>query len=534
MSSDNTLDALIVGAGFSGLYQLYHLRKQGFNVRIFDSGASPGGTWYWNCYPGARVDSNVPNYEYSIEAIWQDWNWSERFPGFEELRRYFQYVDEKLDLGRDIRFNTKVTGATFDDISNQWLVISDTEEAVRARYLILCTGFAAKPYIPDLPGLSEFAGECHHTGWWPQSGVNLANKRIGVIGTGASGVQVIQEASKVASELTVFQRTPVFALPMQQKQFTNADHSALKQTYREDFRKRKEEFANFIDTVPVAESALTVTEDERNEVYEKAWQYGGFRFWGGTFRDVLTSAGANRTAYNFWRDKTRARIHDPVRAEILAPMEPPYPFGTKRPSLEQDYFEVFNQHNVELVDLRSDPITAITKDGVATAHQKIELDLLVLATGFDAVTGGLTQIDIRGTNGQSLKQKWADGVATQFGYATAGFPNLLILYGPLSPVALCNGPTCAELQGDWIVNCLTYLRKQGFTRIEATAQAELAWTEHARQAAAMTLFPQADSWYMGANIPGKKRQFLNYVSLPTYMEKCNESAARGYEGFLLQ
>lgn len=529
----NKFDVLIVGAGFNGLFQLYNLRKQGFSVRLIDAGADLGGTWHWNCYPGARVDSHVPNYEYSMEEIWQDWNWSERFPSWEELRRYFQHVDKKLNLSPDIQFGTRVTAARFDTDRDQWDIHTDQGADIRARHLILCTGFAAKSYTPDYKGLDKFQGDCLHTAHWPQEGLSFTGKRVGVIGTGASGVQVVQEASKDAAHLTVFQRTPILALPMRQCSLDEATQREMKKDYPENFRKRREDFGGFCDIIPVDKSALEVTAQEREAVYEEAWAKGGFHYWVGTFNDVLLDAQANRTAYDFWRDKTRQRINDPALAEILAPTDPPHPFGTKRPSLEQWYYEVFNQDNVSLVDVKANPITEITATGVLTAEGEHAFDLLVLATGFDALTGGLTQIDIRGSNGTSLKEKWAGGVRNFLGNSAEGFPNLFFLYGPLSPAGLCNGPSCAELQGEWIVNCLSYLRDNKLTRIEATGEAEDAWTQHVAEVAADTLFPQADSWYMGANVPGKARQFLNYFDVPNYMQQCNEIAECGYRGFEL-
>ncbi len=526
------LDVLVVGAGFTGLYQLHHLRALGFSVRLVEAGAEPGGIWYWNCYPGARVDSHVPVYEYSDENIWRDWNWTERFPAGDELLGYFRHVDKKLDLSRDIQFNTRVIGARFDEADRRWLIDTDSDHVYRAKFFVLCTGFAAKPYVPDFAGLGDFKGACHHTGLWPQGGLDLAGKRVGVIGTGASGVQVIQEASRVAAHTTVFQRTPILALPMQQKKLDQKIQAKMKENYPEIYRQRRETAGGF-EIARIRKSALDASPAERAAAYEDLWQKGGFHFWVGNYEDILTNEEANRTAYDFWRNKTRARIVDPDLREKLAPMEPPHPFGVKRPSLEQWYYEAFNQENVSLVDLNETPIEKVTATGIVTEGTEHELDILVLATGFDAVTGGLTQIDIKGTEGITLKEKWADGVRTHLGVASAGFPNMLFLYGPQSPAGFCNGPTCAEMQGDWIVACLDHLRREGITRIEATAPYEETWDRHIRAVAATTLFPKADSWYMGANIPGKARQLLNYPSVTMYMDRCNESAANGYKGFLL-
>lgn len=527
------IDALVVGAGFAGLYQLHRLRKLGFSVQVFEAGADIGGIWYWNKYPGARVDSHIPLYEYSSEELWRDWNWTERFPGWEELGRYFHYVDKKWDLSRDIRFNTRVTGAEFDQAHNEWVIQADDGTVVRARFLILCTGFAAKAYVPNFEGLDQFTGFKCHTGHWPQQGIDMTGKRVGVIGTGASGVQVVQEASKVAKQLTIFQRTPILSLPMKQRKLDAETQRKMKQDYPEIFRKRAETFGGF-EFDNNGKLTFDVSPEERQAEYERIWAIGGFYYWFAGYSDMLMDEAANLPAYEFWRDKVRARINDPVLKEKLAPTKPPHPFGVKRPSLEQWYYEVFNQANVRLIDVNESPIQKITSKGVVTREGEHEFDILVLATGFDAVTGGLVQIDLRGTQGKTLKQNWTDGVRTHLGMASAGFPNMFFMYGPQSPAGFCNGPTCAELQGEWIIGCLEYLRQHGLTRIEANAPAEEAWRKHANEMAHMTLFPKANSWYMGANIPGKPRELLNYAGgLPLYLQKTGECAANGYEGFTL-
>ena len=527
------LDVIVVGAGFAGLYLLDRLRRLGMTVRVFEAGGGLGGVWYWNCYPGARVDSPGPIYQYSRDDMWRKWQFSELYPSWQELRDYFRYVDERLGLSRDIRFNRRVNEAQFDPTHNHWIVRSSDGSVASARYLVLCTGVSTKPYIPDLPGLNDFGGERHHTALWPQQGLDMHGKRVGVIGTGASGVQVAQEAAGTAAHLTVFQRTPNMALPMRQKKLDDNTVRRMKEKYPEMFDRRAKTFAGF-DYDVLAKSALEVSDDERQATFERLWEIGGFAPWIGSFNDILLNEEANRTAYKFWRNKTRARINDPAVAEILAPTEPIHPFGVKRPSLEQNFYEIFNQPNMKLVDLRSTPIERVTRSGIKTAAGEYELDILVLATGFDAVTGGLTSIDIRGTQGETLKEKWAKGVRAHLGMAVAGFPNLLFVYGPQSPNAFCNGPTCAELQGDWIARLLDHLRQRNYTRVEATVSAEEAWRAQVLAVADTTLFPRADSWYFGANIPGKLREMLAFAGgLPAYMAKCRESAERGYEGFAI-
>jgi cation diffusion facilitator CzcD-associated flavoprotein CzcO len=402
------LDVFVVGAGFAGLYQLNRLRKLGYNVKVFESGSDIGGIWYWNCYPGARVDTYGPLYQFSSEELWRDWNYEELYPSWKELRAYFHHVDSKLGLSRDVRFNTRVTAADFDTARDQWVVRASDGSVTRARFFVLCTGFAAKPYVPLIEGLNDFRGIWHHTGLWPQDGVDLKGKRVGVIGTGASGVQVIQEIYKDVAELTVFQRTPNLALPMRQRKLDDETNRQMKETFAESFDKRAKTFAGF-DYDFIQKNALEVSEEERRKTYEDMWNRGGFVPWLGTFQDVLSNEEANHTAYVFWRDKVRARIEDPVVADKLAPMKPLHPFGVKRPCLEQHYYEAYNQPNVRLVDLRESPIERITPTGVKTKDGEYRLDILVLATGFDSITGGLTSIDIRGTNGKTLGEKWSSG-----------------------------------------------------------------------------------------------------------------------------
>jgi cation diffusion facilitator CzcD-associated flavoprotein CzcO len=524
-------DVVIVGAGFAGIYLLDRLRGMGMSVQMIEAGSGLGGVWYWNCYPGARVDSPGPMYQFSREDLWRDWKFTELYPAWPEIRDYFRYLDGKLDLRRDIRFNTRVEAAEFDAASNRWTVRASDGSVTRPRYFLVCVGLGSKPYTPNLPGLNDFAGERHHTALWPQQGLDLAGKRVGVIGTGASGVQVAQEAAAVAAHLTVFQRTPNLALPMRQKKLDDDTIRRMKEGYPVAYEKRRTTLGGF-DYQSLEKAASEVSDEERQATFERVWEIGGFAPWVGSFNDLLIDEQSNRAAYDFWRDKTRARIKDPAVAEMLAPMEPIHPYGTKRPSLEQNFFDIFNQPNVSLVDLRKTPIERVTRGGLKTTDSEYDLDILVLATGFDAVTGGLNSIDIRGTDGRTLKEKWADGVRAHLGMASAGYPNLLFVYGPHSPNAFANGPTAAELQGEWVAKMLDHVRGRNWARFEATIPAEETWRAKVFEAVDATLIPRADSWWVGANIPGKRREMLAFAGgLGTYMMICNESAERGYEGF---
>jgi cation diffusion facilitator CzcD-associated flavoprotein CzcO len=526
-------DVLIVGAGFAGVYLLDRLRGMGMSVQVIEAGSGLGGVWYWNRYPGARVDSPGPMYQFSREDLWQDWKFTELYPAWPEIRGYFRYLDEKLDLSRDIRFNTRVEAAEFDAASNRWTVRSSDGSVTRPRYFLVCVGLGSKPYTPNLPGLSDFAGERHHTALWPQQGLDLAGKRVGIIGTGASGVQVAQEAAAVAAQVTVFQRTPNLALPMRQKKLDDDTIRRMKDGYPLAYEKRRTSTGGF-DYQALEKAASEVSDEERQATFERVWEIGGFAPWVGSFNDLLANEQSNRAAYDFWRDKTRARIKDPAVAEILAPTEPIHPYGAKRPSLEQNFFDIFNQSNVSLVDLRKTPIERVTRGGIKTTAGEYELDVLVLATGFDAVTGGLTSIDIRGTDGRTLREKWAESVRAHLGMASAGYPNLLFVYGPHSPNAFANGPTAAELQGEWVAKMLDHVRQHNWARFEARVAAEEAWRAKVLEAVDGTLIPRADSWWVGANIPGKRREILSYAGgLGTYMEICNAVAERGYEGFAI-
>lgn len=532
-SINETLDVLIIGAGFAGIYQLDRLRDLGHKVKIWESAPEAGGIWYWNCYPGARVDSVGPIYQFgTYKDLWKQWDYPVRYPGWRELRAYFAYVDRKLDFSKDTRYNTKVVGAEFDTKVNQWVVRAEDGATVRCTYIVACTGFGSKPYIPDFPGLNRYKGIKTHTGRWPQGGLNPTGKRVAVIGTGASGVQVIQDWSPRAGDLTVFQRTPNIALPMRQRAVDPEELAAEKKGYRELIEVTHNSFACFeFDFIP--KNAVDATPEERAETYEEKWQEGGFMYWVGLYQDTLFSEEANRYAYEFWRDKVRARIKRPALWEKLAPTKQLHPFGCKRPSLEQCYYEQYNRDNVHLIDINENPIETFTERGIRTADGvEHEFDIIVLATGYDNCSGGLTAIDFHGTNGKTLKEKWSKGIDANLGIATAGFPNLMFVYGPQSPSGFCNGPTAAEVQGEMLVELVDKMLKDGKPRFESTKEADEKWSEHIAEAIAPTLFPKAKSWYMGYNIPGKKIQSINYpAGLPSYRKKWEESKAAGHPGF---
>ena len=431
-SAELDVDALIVGAGFGGVYMLHKLRDTlGLRTKVFEAGRDIGGIWHWNCYPGARVDSDMPVYQYSIEKVWHDWTWTERFPGWEELRRYFDHVDKVLDIRKDVIFNTNVTEAYFDQGPGKWTIKTEEGKTAKATYLILAIGFAAKRHFPDWSGLEKFKGVIHHSSFWPEANVDIKGKRVGVVGTGATGVQLSQECAKLVGEngsLTVFQRTPNLALPMQQRKMSKEEQDDVKCNYPQYFRDRLKTFAGFLfDWHQV--KTFDATPEERELLYQKLWDLGGFNFWVANYKDLLYVKEPNHEAYKFWAKKTRARIDDPRKRDILAPLEPPHAFGTKRPSLEQDYYEQFNKPNVDLVDIKANPVKEVVEGGIVLEDGTIqELDVIALATGFDSVTGGLKNIKLAGVDGIELADKWKAGTWTHLGLSCSGFPNMFFLY----------------------------------------------------------------------------------------------------------
>ena len=528
------LDVAIIGAGFSGLYMLHRLRDVlKLETRVFEAADGVGGTWYWNRYPGARCDSESHVYCYSFsKELEQDWEWTSRYPEQPEILRYLNHVADRFDLRRDIQFETRITSATFDEDADRWQLVTDGGERISARFVVAATGCLSSRNRPDFPGLERFQGEWYHTGAWPHEGVDFTGKRVGLIGTGSTGIQATPVIAAQADHLTVFQRTPNYSIPARNEPLTPEQWADIKARYPEIRQACRE--SDFGFPYASAERASTeATLEEQHATYEKAWELGGFRFFAAAFNDLLSDKAANDIAAEFVRDKIRSIVKDPETAERLCPYD--HPYGTKRPPIDTDYYETFNRPNVSLVDVRKAPIQEITPTGLRTADAEYELDVIVFATGFDAMTGALLDMDVRGTGGQPLAEAWAGGPRTYLGLQGAGFPNLFTITGPGSPSVLTNMPVSIEQHVEWVSDCIAYLNERGLKRIEATDEAQEEWVQHVWDVASETLFPLANSWYMGANIPGKTRVFMPYVGgMNQYRERCDEVAQKGYEGFALR
>ena len=531
MTADRHVDAVIVGAGFAGLYMLHRLRGLGVSGQVYEAGDGVGGTWYWNRYPGARCDVESMDYSYSFsDELQQQWSWTERYASQPELLRYANHVADRFDLRRDIQLSTRVTAAVFDEATSRWAVRTDRGDHVSARFCIMATGCLSAAQVPDFKGLAGFEGKWYHTGRWPHEGVDFTGQRVGVIGTGSSAIQSIPIIAGQASHLYVFQRTPNYSVPARNTPLDPEYEREWKTNYPERRRLARESRIGFV-VERREESALAVPPDEREREYERRWHRGGLGF-SATFPDLLTNTEANQTAAEWFHAKIRSIVRDPAVADALVPRD--YPLGTKRLCVDTNYYDTFNRDNVTLVDIRTSPIEAITPRGVQTRDAMYAVDSLVFATGFDAMTGALMSIDIRGRGGIALQEKWAGGPRTFLGIASAGFPNLFMITGPGSPSVLSNMIVSIEQHVEWIADCLVHLRERGLAAIEATVEAEHAWVAHVNEVGHMTLYPQANSWYMGANVPGKPRIFMPYVGgVFTYRQKCDDVAARGYEGFAL-
>ncbi len=525
-------DAVIVGAGFAGLYALHKLRDEmGLSARVYEAGDGIGGTWYWNRYPGARSDTSSWIYCYSFdEELLQEWKWSERYPQQPEVLNYLEHVAERFDLNRDIQLGTRVTAATFDETSERWEVRTDAGDVVTARFVIAALGALSAANLPDVPGMESFTGERYHTAQWPHGGVDFTGKRVGLIGTGATGIQVATEVAGQARHLTVFQRTPNYAVPLGNHQLDEDFRRWYKENYGEIWDRVRHNFSGH-DYDPIGKPLEEAAPEERERTFRERYDRGGFGLWLANYDDILVSREANGAVSEWVRERIAERVADPETAEKLIPRD--HAFGTKRVPLENGYYEIFNQDNVDLVDVKKTPIEEITPTGVRTQDgEEHEFDALVFATGFDAMTGPYNKIDIRGRGGQLLRDKWAQGPRTYLGLMSAGFPNLFAITGPQSPSVLTNMPVAIEQHVEWLSDLIGHMRDAGLSVVEPTPEAEDGWVDHSQEVAHSTLLPESATWYMGANIPDKPRVFLPYLGgLGPYREKCDEVAENGYQGF---
>ena len=530
-ATNNHVDVVVVGAGFGGLYALHKFREQGLSVRVFEAAPEVGGTWYFNRYPGARCDVESLDYCYSFsDELQQEWTWTEKYATQAEILDYIKWVADKLYLRSGITFNTRVSSTVFEEDTLRWTVTTDTGERVSARFVVMATGPLSSPLTPDIPGLDTFGGEIHHTAHWPHEGVDFTGKRVAVIGTGSSGIQSIPHIAEQATELHVFQRTPNYSVPAGNRPLTPEEIVHAKATYAE---RRQMSWRSGGGSPHVAHPKLTMeaSPEERQEAFEKRWELGGVLF-SKTFSDQMINLDANEEARRFYESKIRAVIDDPEVADLLIPDD--HPIGTKRICTDTNYFQTFNRPNVHLVSVRRTPIERIDETGIQTTDAHYDVDALVLATGFDAMTGTLAKIDIVGRGGERLVDDWADGPRTYLGLGVDGFPNLFLVSGPGAPAVLANMVLHAEAHINWISEAIAHLDEHGYAAIEATADAVDDWIAECNKRAEATLFPKANSWYMGANVPGKPRVFMLFIGgFATYLDICAEVANAGYKGFNL-
>jgi cyclohexanone monooxygenase len=514
------------------MYMLHRLRGLGLSVRVYEQGGDVGGTWYWNRYPGARCDVESMQYSYSFsDELQQQWDWSERYAPQPEILKYANHVADRFKLRSDIALNTRVDRAIFDESASSWSVTTSDGNTVTAKYVVLATGCLSNARMPDIRGLADFKGKVYHTGHWPHEPVDFTGQRVGVIGTGSSAIQSVPVIAEQASHLTVFQRTANFSIPARNAALTPEERDSIRSNYPEIRRIAREEMKNGIVQEVPDRGALDDGDNERRAKYEARWTRGGLTFMS-VYNNLALDKAANDTAANFVREKIAEIVKDPQTAKLLQPNN--HPIGSKRICIDSDYFATFNRPNVTLVDIRSNPIEEILPNAVRTGGKDYEVDALVLATGFDAMTGSVAKIEIRGRDGQTLNQKWAEGPKTYLGLMSAGFPNLFIITGPGSPSVLSNMIVSIEQHVDWITDCLVYMRGRGLDTMEATPHAEDNWVDHVNEVAHGTLYPQANSWYMGANIPGKPQIFMPYIGgVGVYRQICNNVAAKGYKGFAM-
>jgi len=524
------IDALVVGAGFGGLYLLHRFRALGLSAVAIETGSDVGGTWYWNRYPGARCDVESVEYSFSFdEDLQQEWHWSERYAAQPEILAYARHVADRFDLRRDIRFDTRVLGADWDDAAHRWSVRTDAGDWT-ARFVVMATGTLTAVNRPDFPGLGEFTGATYHTARWPEAGVDFTGQRVAVIGTGSSAIQAIPIIAEQAAELFVFQRTPTYSVPARNGPLDPAEEAAVKADYAGLRMRDRQMPGGFGSRFGWNDaSAVTATPEERDAEYERRWQIGGFAYLG-AFSDTIIDPVANEHASEFVRRKIRETVHDPATAELLCPTQP---IACKRMCLDTGYYETFNRPTVHLVDVSAAPIECMTAAGLIAGGVEHAVDAIVFATGFDAMTGAVMAVDLRGRSGVSIHDAWAAGPVNYLGLMVPGFPNLFVLTGPGSPSVLTNMIVSIEEHVDWITDAIARLRDGGLETIEATPEAADAWVEYVNLVASLTLYPSCNSWYLGANVPGKPRVFMPLPGLPAYVDKCNEVARNGYEGFSL-
>lgn len=529
------LDAVVVGTGVAGLYQLHKLREQGLNVKAFDAASGVGGTWYWNRYPGARFDSEAYIYQYFFsEELYKGWSWSERFPGQPEIERWMNYVADELDLRKDIQFNTTIKSAVYDEASKRWTLTTDSGQTIDTQFFITCTGMLSAPLTSVFEGQDSFKGQIVHTGRWPKGGVDVKGKRVGVVGNGATGIQVIQTIAPDVGHMKVFVRTPQYIIPMKNPKYGPEEVAAYKERFKELISTLPHTFTGFeYDFTNPAWK--TLSEEQRNAILETIWEDGSLKLWLASFAEIFFDEDASEGVSEFVRKKMRARLqNDPHLCEGLIPTSTDYGFGTHRVPLETKYLEAYLQDNVDLVSVKANPIARVVPEGIQLADGTVhELDVLILATGFDAGSGALTRIDIRGRGGRSLKEDWGNEIRTTMGLQVHGYPNLFTTGAPLAPAAaLCNMATCLQQQVDWISDCIAQVRAEEAKAIEPTAETEDAWVRHHDETANATLVTKTNSWYMGSNVKGKPRRLLSYIGgVGTYRQKCDEVAAGGYAGF---
>jgi cyclohexanone monooxygenase len=524
-------DVVIVGGGLAGLYSIYRFRKMGLNIRAYEAGDGVGGTWFWNRYPGCRCDVESMEYSYSFDDdLQQEWVWPERYGTQPVILEYINHVAKRFDLMRDVQLNTRITQAVFCEKKHLWNITTNNGEQITAPICIMAAGNLSTPRKPDFPGLDNFKGDWYHTGLWPKEGVDFTDKRVGVIGTGSSGVQMMPHIAAQAKHLTVFQRTANFSLPARNAPLDPEKERKHKEEYRERRLAAYNTPFGIAGYPPPDKSALEATEEERRAIYEDKWQEGGSISYLFAYKDLLLNKDANDTASDFVRNKIRATVNDPETAELLCPDN--HPIGTKRLILDSHYYEIFNQSNVKLVDVRSAPIQEITRSGIKTTESEYQLDAIAFATGFDAMTGAIKEIDVRVDGGTTIEEQWDGGPRTYLGLMVAGLPNMFMITGPQSPGVKSQMILSIEWHINWIANCLSHMRNNNHTRVAAEVEAQQQWVDHVREVAGSTLYPLANSWYMGANIPGKARVFMPYVAgVEAYTKECNRVTQNGYQGF---